>query len=268
MERVSLYIPCYNAKEYINECLHSVMVQSYKIDEVLVIDDGSDDNTIEIAKRYPVKIIRHDKNRGLAASRNTAFRVTKNEFVASLDADCVAGHNWLQQLMECFVSDDIMGVGGKLVERHNLTVADKWRSTHMSQQWGNQIVENPPFLFGSNTVFKKKVIEGVGFYNEKFRSNYEDVDISIRIYNSGFRLIYNSEAEVEHLRKDTIKSVLSTYWHWLHYKHMGGNYNNKISRRIAAMLGNIAEYFEISEDFFQEDLREKTYKLLPFFTFP
>jgi glycosyltransferase involved in cell wall biosynthesis len=263
MERISLYIPCYNAEKSINDCLQSVFNQSYKIDEILIIDDGSQDRTVEIAERYPVRIIRHKQNKGLAACRNTAFRKANNEFIASLDSDCIADPKWLTQLVNCFSDDDIAGAGGILIDRYTLSTADTWRSVHMAQHWGAELIEYPPFLYGNNTLFRKKSIEKAGFYNEKYRTNYEDLDICMRIYNCGFKLIYNPKAHVEHLRKDTIKSVLFSYWSWFYYKYMMSNQINRLSLRIAVMLGRMVEYTEISEVFFREDFREGEYKLLP-----
>jgi glycosyltransferase involved in cell wall biosynthesis len=263
MVKVSLYIPCYNSEKTIKECLDSVIKQSYKIDEILVIDDGSEDRTVAIAMRYPVKVISHKKNIGLAASRNTALRQVKNEFIAALDADCVADSRWLKLLMDCFVDDDIAGVGGMLIERYTLGSADAWRSVHMAQLWGNELLENPPFLYGSNNVFRKEAIEKVGLYNEQCRNNYEDVEISTRLYSRGFRLIYNPVAYIEHLKKDTISSALSSYRSWLHYKHISSSQLNQPFSRLALAIGKAVEYTEISEFFFREDLRQKDYKLLP-----
>lgn len=263
MIKVTLYIPCYNAERFIRKSLDSIINQSYQIHEILIINDGSTDKTVDIIKNYPVRVITHKENKGLAASRNTAFKEAKNEFVASLDADCIAYPQWLEELMKCFVSDDVAGVGGKLIERHTLSIADKWRSVHMAQHWGNEFIKCPPFLYGNNTVFKKKCVEITGFYNEKFITNYEDIDLSMRIYNSGFRLVYTPKAQVEHLRRDTIRSVLNTYWHWKYYKHMNPDYIIKASQRMIARLRSIAEYDGIFKDFFTQDLRERNYKLLP-----
>lgn len=263
MGKVSLYIPCYNSEKFIKECLDSVINQSYAIDEIIVMDDGSTDKTLEIANAYPVRIICHKENRGLAACRNTALKEARNDFVASLDADCVADPQWLRLLMQCFVNDDIAGAGGMLIERYNLTAADQWRSVHMPQHWGAEFMENPPFLYGNNTVFNKKLFAKFGLYNENLRINYEDVDLSGRIYNCGFRLIYNPVAVVEHLKKDSISSAMSSYRNWLYYKQMSLLHIDRFSRRIAMQFGMIAEYAENSEIFFRKDLREKKYKLLP-----
>lgn len=262
MEKVSLYIPCYNAGKFIKKCLDSVINQSYAIDEIIIVDDGSTDKTIDILKNYPVRILTHRKNKGLAAARNTAFKEAKNEFVASLDADCIADIQWLQRLMECFVSDDIVGVGGMLKETNISNVADKWRSIHMAQHWGNEIINDPPFLYGNNTAFRKNCIEKVGFYREVLKTNYEDVDLSMRIYNNGFRLIYNPRSFVEHIRTDTMRSVMTNYWKRYYFYQKSLHDRKTLFQKLAAHLGNVSDYTEISEIFFQEDLNGKNYKLL------
>jgi len=263
MKKVSLYIPCYNVEGFIKECLESIFRQTYPIDEILIIDDGSNDRTAEIASRYPVRIIKHKENKGLAASRNTAFKEARNEFVASVDADCVLRPDWLEQLIKNFTGDKIAGLGGMLIERYTLSAADKWRVAHMSQHWGDDCIENPPFLYGNNTVFKKGALKSVGFYNKIFKNNYEDVDLSMRLSESGFILMYNPKAKVEHLCQDTIRSALSSYWQWDYHIHMNPNTINKMVRRLSARIGKLAYLPETVGQFLRDDLQEKNYILLP-----
>ncbi len=227
MEKVTLYIPCFNAEKTIKECLESVIQQTYPIDEIIIIDDGCQDKTMDIVSKYPVRVIKHFKNKGLAAARNTAFNESRNDFVAALDADCAASDNWLAELMSCFSNEDIVGAGGMLIERYSKNTADKWRSLRMSQTWGKEVIENPPFLYGSNTVFRKTAIQFIGMYSEIFRSNYEDVNISSKLYDKELRLIYNPKSIAEHLRKDTVISVLTTYWHWQYYRNIKFSLINK-----------------------------------------
>ena len=88
---ISVYIPAYNVAEFLPKSIECLLAQTLTPDEILVVDDGSRDASAEIATRYSkVTLIRHEQNRGLAAARNTAFRSARNEFIASLDADCVA----------------------------------------------------------------------------------------------------------------------------------------------------------------------------------
>ncbi len=213
MPEVALYIPCFNAEKTICACLEAVLKQSYPLKEVVVVDDGSTDATFQIVSRYPVKFIRHEENKGLAAARNTAIKHIDMEFVASLDSDCVPEKDWLKNLMKGFNMADAAGVGGKLVEAFCLEAPDLWRSVHMKQYWDRQDQE-PPFLFGSNTVFRRDALVRAGLYSEELKNNYEDVDISKRLKKSGYVLIYEPEAVSRHLRKDTASSLLDRFWDW------------------------------------------------------
>lgn len=214
MSTVSLYIPCYNAGAFIDSCLEGVKRQIHSVDEVIVVDDGSTDDTVERAGRYGVKIIRHGENKGLAAARNTAVMNARSEFIASLDADCVPSPEWLGRLMQNFTDSDIAGVGGRLVERFRSCLADRWRSVYMRQNWGDERIEAARFLFGSNNVYRKEALLKTGPYNTIYRTNYEDCDMSLRVRKEGYRLIYDPSAVAEHLRTDTVRSVLNTHWRW------------------------------------------------------
>ena len=215
MKKVSLYIPSYNSAEYLEKCLGNILKQTYPIEEIIVIDDGSVDKTFEVASKFPVKLIRHSDNTGIAATRNTAVLETKSDFVAAIDADCLVESTWLQECMNNFTEPNIAAVGGKLIEQNNKKIIYRWKATHLKQHWGAKKKINPIFLFGSNTTIRKDTFKQVGFYNEeRFRKNYEDVDLSLRLKKKGFDLIYEPNAVVRHIKGDTIISILKTYWSW------------------------------------------------------
>lgn len=86
MPKFSIIIPVYNVEKYIKECLDSVLNQTYKDYEVIVVNDGTKDNSIEIAKEYPFKII-NQKNQGLSVARNTGVKHAKGEYILFLDSD-------------------------------------------------------------------------------------------------------------------------------------------------------------------------------------
>lgn len=246
MNEVSLYIPCFNAGETIGYCLEAVLRQTHPLENIIVVDDGSTDNTIDVVSRYPVRLIRHIDNRGLVSARNTAIKNINTEFVAALDADCIPDPNWLERLLKRFNSHEIAGVGGRLVEADLSTVFDYWRCIHMRQYWDDRDVV-PPFLFGSNTVFRKDVLVKTDLYNQDYRNNYEDVDLCNRLKIQGYILVYESKAIARHLKKDNIGSLLNNHWMWRfgYYKEKGFySSEEKLILKLKDNLGLANRYIE------------------------
>jgi len=223
MKRVSLYIPCFNAEKHIEKCIKSVLSQTYPVDEILIIDDGCTDKTIEKASKYNIKILRNKENKGLAFSRNNGILKAKNELVASVDADVVLDKKWLENIIKTFRNDKIAGACGNLEEYYKDRAANLWRLTHMKQNWGKKRAINPKFLFGSNCVFRKSAVKNIGLYNIKYRTNYEDVDVSNRLKSKGYKLIYEPKAKASHLKQDSITSVLKGSWNWTLFSYAPPN---------------------------------------------
>ena len=241
MHKVSLYIPCFNAEPFIASCLDSILAQTYPIAEILVINDGSTDRSMDIVQKYPqVTIIEHEGNRGLGIARNTALQNAQYDFLANIDSDCIAEPDWLEKLMAQFKEDKIAGVGGRLFETNKDTIPDYWRVIHMRQDWGDQRMINPPWLYGHSVVFRRSVLLEEGGYLEKFRTNYEDLNLSFRLLEKGYKLIYEPGAVVNHLRTDTSYSVIRTRWRWtalgVHGPVTCGEILKNQGRNIARML--------------------------------
>jgi len=216
--KVSLYIPAYNAARFVNASIEAILSQTLVPDEILVIDDGSHDATVEVVSRYKeIKLIRHDRNRGLAATRNTAVRAARNELVGSVDADCAAAPAWLEKLVPAFEDPKIAGAGGRLIEGFRDSLADRWRCVHMRMDRGEQRIRNPMFLHGCNGLYRKSALLGVGGYDEAMLTAGDDADIGRRLSSAGWELLHEPEARVTHLRRDSVESVLRSYWQWLHF---------------------------------------------------
>lgn len=256
VKKISLYIPCFNAEKSIAKCIDAVLNQTYPTDEITIIDDGSTDNTALVASRYNVKIIQHKTNMGLAAARNTGVSNSKNEYIASLDADCIPAADWIEKLMENFTLDNIAGAGGQLIEINLNTIADQWRAQHLVQSWGNKQITNPRQLFGNNTIFRKSALLEIGLYNPKYKTNAEDYDISQRLIKKDYTLIYDPEAKVKHIRRDNIYSVMDIY---SKYYYFGSIRKINTVNIIRGFLVNLC----FSTSFFIKDLINCRMCLLP-----
>lgn len=232
--KITLYIPCYNSEENIADTIKSAKNQSLKPDEIIVVDDSSTDRTAEIAKEMNVRIISHPKNKGIGAARNTALENAENNLVAALDSDVVADKQWLSTLYKCMEEHKASIVGGKIIENISST-PDKWRKRHITQDWGNKKRINPKFIAGNNFLCVKKDILEVGSYEEKYTTNYEDVDICQRLKKKKYDILYEPRAKVRHKVKDNEKSVLDRHW-----RHMFWDYPkpNTIIKKILRTIIN------------------------------
>ena len=256
MTRISLYVPCCNAERHLARTIEGALRQAYPPDEILIIDDGCTDRTLEIAARYPVRMVRHGGNKGLAAARNTGLRNSSHELVAALDADCVPEADWLEKLVAVLDDPSVAIAGGMLREGVLVSVADRWRQAHMPQDWGSKRLLNPRFVFGNNVIVRKSVVKEVGWYKEEFRTNGEDSDISRRIRAKGYNTFYEPAARVTHLRQDTVRSVMATFWRW-HWTGTDG-------MKLRSMLGR-ALYIHLGTNVFEfvkQDLRRRNPSLL------
>lgn len=211
---VTFYIPCYNASLSLDRCIVAILSQTYPIENVLIVDDGSTDNSLEICRRYPIKVIRHLRNLGLSAARNTALQNCMSEFIAAVDADVVLANDWLEQVMRNFTEVKIAGVGGQLQETCLKTLGDQWRAEHMHQWWGKQRVVNPEFLFGHSNVYRKHALLDVDGYNPIFKTNGEDYDICKKLKGKGYTLIYEPGAVALHIKCDTVQSIMIAAWRY------------------------------------------------------
>jgi glycosyltransferase involved in cell wall biosynthesis len=262
-QKVSVYIPAYNVSTFLAPCIEALLGQTLPADEILVIDDGSSDNSAEIASRYPqVTLIQHPVNKGLAAARNTAMRAARNDLVASIDADCVAAPSWLAELAAHFTDPAITGVGGKLSEGVQRSLADRWRALHMPQHWGDSAIRGPRFLFGCNTLFRKSSVLAIGGYDERMRTNGEDTDLCARLREKNAEFFYAPYALATHLRHDTARSVLDAYWRWWRF---GVNAYAR-GPRLRSVLGH-AIFVHFRYNFlepFREDLKARRWELAAF----
>ena len=115
--RISVIIPVYNGEKYLNEAINSILDQSYKPFELIIIDDGSNDKTAEIAATYKKSLIYlYQKNAGIAASRNLGVSMAKGNFISFLDADDLWVKEKLQLQKERLEADSTIDIIFGMVE--------------------------------------------------------------------------------------------------------------------------------------------------------
>lgn len=210
---VSVAIPCFDGADYVGQAIQSVLDQSHPADEVLVIDDGSADGSAALVRRYPVRLIEHGRNKGLACARNTAVECAEGEVLVFLDVDAVADPTLLVTLLSGYDCAAVGGVGGQGIESNIHSLADRWRKAHATQGHGIK-PKDVEFLFGLCMSFRVDVLREVGGFNSAFRTNAEDMDIGLRIRAAGYRLRYLPSAKVYHQRTDDEISLRRAMANW------------------------------------------------------
>ena len=216
---VCFYVPVYNVERYIRSAIEGLLSQNHPLAEILVVDDGTPDRSIEIASEYPVRIIRHEENLGLAAARNTAFGAAKTEYVGAIDSDACPDVGYTKYALMEFENGGprLAGVGGRLKEAYATDPPDKWRAFHVTQDPGVLRLHNPQFLYGSNALFRRQAVLDVGAFEVRHRTNYEDVQMCQNLLSHGYELVHTPWAVAHHLRRDTVRSILKTRWNWIYW---------------------------------------------------
>ena len=118
-EEITIYVPVYNGEKTIKKCLDSIFDQTIKPTKILIINDNSDDGTLDILKSYKenIEIINNNPNKGVSFSRNIAVNHLNTKYIASIDADVVLSKDWLEKVFNSLKENNATLVGGRLYEK-------------------------------------------------------------------------------------------------------------------------------------------------------
>ncbi len=222
MNLVSVIIITKNHSTYLPRCLDTILNQSYKNFEIIIIDHNSSDNTAEIIQSYKsekLKYFFYTKKKNIAAVRNFGIEKSKGDYIFFTDSDCMVTKNWIEEGMNILVKNEVGGVEGKTVAEHQNFGA----SQHFVENYSGGQYQT------CNIAYKKKILIDCGMFNEKYSIAYEDVDLAIRIKKNS-SIVFNSDMIVFHqLVKWTIKGIIL----------------NSLRGREKVMLVKEHEYFKL-----------------------
>lgn len=207
---VSVVVASYNGARTLQACLDSLRELNYPDYKVILVDDGSTDDTARIAALYPgVRYIRHSENLGLSTARNTGIEAADGEIVAFTDSDCRPDPDWLYYLMGDLVNSDFIGIGG-----HNLLPPeDSWVAAAVMVSPGgpahvmltDRVAEHIP---GCNMAFYRWALLQINCFDPLFRKAGDDVDICWRLQQQGYRIGFSPGGFVWHYRRSTAREYL------------------------------------------------------------
>jgi GT2 family glycosyltransferase len=229
-KEVVVVIPHFNGFQHLSVCLDALRKQSYSGFEVIIADDGSTDGSADYLKEhYPwVKVLSLGSNKGFARAVNSgigkALGDKEAKYIVLLNNDTYPEYDWLEELVKAMESDFSAGFAASKVlfmkDRHIINSAgDKLSKAGFASNCGAWEQDGVKFsqlgyVFGASAaaaIYRRKMFEDVGLFDEDFFAYCEDVDLSFRAQIKGYKCLYVPSARVYHHGSLTGKNIADYY---------------------------------------------------------
>jgi len=249
---VSIITPVYNSGRYLRECLGSILNSSYRKFEVIVVDDGSTDDSLEIAESFGINVIKLDGRNGPAAARNRGAKEARGDLLLFVDADVVIKKDSIARIVDDFFDQpQVAAVFGSYDDEP--AAADFFSQYknllhHFVHQQGRS--EAATFWAGCGAIRKEVFLELDGFDQERYKApSIEDIELGYRMVQKGLRIFLDKKLQVKHLKKWSLKGLLRAdiFYRAIPWARLildsGGMVNDlnlKKSQRISAGLVGLA----------------------------
>lgn len=215
MPTVSAIVPTYNRADLVQSIVTNLRAQSRPPDQVIVVDNGSQDATQILARELGADLIVFPENRGFAAAVNEGIRQASGDWLLIVNNDVVLEPEWMDRLLVAAQQESVLFAIGKLLRKDDLKTLDgswdlvsraayAWRCGYGRQDgavWSiRRKVFFPPM---TAALFHRQVFKRVGLLETRFESYYEDVDFGVRCALAGLEGIYEPAAVAVHIGKAT-----------------------------------------------------------------
>lgn len=227
--KVSVIIPSWNGKGLLKDCLESLSKQTFRDFEIIVVDNGSSDGSVEYIQSNDVtiKLVRNKKNRGFAGGINSGVKESHAKYVVFLNNDTAVDKNWLKYLVECADNHpEVFSVNPKLLNFSDRKLIDgvgiqinevgQARSIGWQEKDSGQY-EKEQYIFGATggaSLFVREKFIKLGMFDESFFMYSEEVDLAFRAQFAGWKSIYCPKAVVFHKHKATAKKYPQRIEYW------------------------------------------------------
>jgi glycosyltransferase involved in cell wall biosynthesis len=217
--QVSVVIPTFNRVEHLRRCLEALEAQTLSLEqyEVIVVDDGSSDNTLTFLESVSTRAqmnLRYYRqpNQGPAAARNLGIQEAQGELIALTDDDCLPASDWLAALITSLPDERrCAGIGGSIVR-----LRDSFVSRYMDDCEAMQhLIRNGEVLYlvTANAMYRRSCLIEVGGFDRRISwPGGEDPDLSYRLRERGYYLTTTHKAMVKHDHRDTFRGLYKMFW--------------------------------------------------------
>jgi glycosyltransferase involved in cell wall biosynthesis len=220
---ITVIVPAYNAANTLPLCLVALQKQTYPPDEIIVVNDGSIDETAKVAGAFKVKVI-NQSHQGPAVARNLGLSNAHNDIVLFTDADCEPISTWAAEMLAPFSDPRVVGVKGsyRTHQKENIARLVQYEFEDRYDRLERQ--ETIDFIDTYAAAFKRTVLNKMGGFDPAFpRAVSEDAELSYRLSRAGCRMIFNRDAVVYHCHPRTWKTYIRrkikfSYWRMMAYR--------------------------------------------------
>lgn len=218
--KISVIIPNYNDAENLGKCLEAVFSSNYEHVEVIVVDDCSNDNSLEVAEKYPCKLIPLKKHSGAGAARNIGASHSSGSILFFTDADCLVNKDTLSIINRTFTDRTKSGIvigGTYTMMPYDKKFFSIFQSVFINYS-ETKNPESPDYIAAHAMIMDADTFRISGGFPEKFLPIIEDVEFSHRLRRMGCRLKMEPQIQVRHIFNfSLIKSLKnafrkSMYW--------------------------------------------------------
>jgi len=224
MVDLTVIIPNYNGQHFLEGCLESLKKQNHPLDVIIVDNASQDDSVPYIQQNYPeFTLIENKKNLGFAAAVNQGIKRSSTEYIFLLNNDVELEADCIKHLLKCMQEDEtIFAVSSRMIQFHDHEKMDDAGDEYTILGWTRRVGygKHPSQYDKKREVFsacagaalyRKSILDEIGYFDENFFVYMEDVDISYRARIQGYKCIYCPQAVVYHVGSGTSGSQYNEF---------------------------------------------------------
>jgi GT2 family glycosyltransferase len=219
---IAVVVPVFNGARTLARCLDALARLDPAPDEIVLVDNGSTDGTLDLLKAFAAQHGRarlvEEARRGVSAARNAGLRATRADVIAWTDADCAPAPDWLRELPRPLADPTVAAVGGRVLGAPGATLVETFLGLYSFQTGAAPSVDERWTPSGggyaaANLATRRATLMDVGAWDE---STYvgEDYDVCARLYAAGHRIAYAPAARVVHHHRDTVRAMVRQSFSW------------------------------------------------------